>query len=97
MNDFRLAFRVLARNSTPTVMALLSLGVAIGANTAVFSLVNDFLLRTLPVPNAHELVLLRNVDGADGRMSRAGENNGPPYSDARSRHAMMTLRHSPLR
>jgi len=48
MNDFRLAFRVLAKNSTSTLIALLSLGVAIGANTAIFSLVNDFLLRTLP-------------------------------------------------
>jgi predicted permease len=76
MNDFRLAFRVLAKNSTSTLMALLSLGVAIGANTAIFSLVNDFLLRTLPVANPHQLILLRNIDGAGGRMSRAGENNG---------------------
>jgi predicted permease len=76
MNDFRLAFRVLAKNSTSTVMALLSLGLAIGANTAIFSLVNDFLLRTLPVANPHQLILLRNIDGAGGRMSRAGENNG---------------------
>jgi predicted permease len=38
--------------------------------------VNDFLLRPLPVPNPDELVLLRNIDGAGGRMSRAGENNG---------------------
>ncbi len=76
MNDFRLAFRVLAKNSTSTLMVLLSLGVAIGANTAIFSLVNDFLLRTLPVANPHELILLRNIDGAGGRMSRAGENNG---------------------
>jgi predicted permease len=76
MNDFRLAFRVLAKNWTSTLMALLSLGVAIGANTAIFSLVNDFLLRTLPVANPHQLILLRNIDGAGGRMSRAGENNG---------------------
>jgi hypothetical protein len=76
MNDLRFAFRVLAKNSASTLMALLSLGVAIGANTAIFSLVNDSLLRPLPVPNPDELVLLRNIDGAGGRMSRAGENNG---------------------
>ncbi len=76
MNDLRLAFRVLTKNSTSTLMALLSLGVAIGANTAIFSLVNDFLLRPLPVSNPHELILLRNIDGIGGRMSRSGENNG---------------------
>src|SRR4029453_7260579 len=48
----------------------------IGANTAIFSLINDFLLRPLPVRDPRELVLLRNIDGAGGRMSRSGENNG---------------------
>ncbi len=76
MNDLRMACRVLAKNPASTLIALVSLAVAIGANTAIFSLVNDFLLRPLPVPNANELILLRNVDGPNGRMSRAGENNG---------------------
>jgi predicted permease len=76
MNDLRMAFRQLVKSPVFSIVALLSLAVGIGANTAIFSLVNDFLLRSLPVRNPDELVLLRNINGPGGRMSRAGENNG---------------------
>ena len=76
MSDLRLAIRQLLKSPGFTTVALLSLALGIGANTAVFSLVSDFLLRSLPVRNPDELVLLRTTEGARGRMSRAGENNG---------------------
>jgi predicted permease len=76
MRDLRMAVRQLTKSRGFTIVAVLSLAIGIGANTAIFSLVNDFLLRSLPVRSPDELVLLRNIDGAGGRMSRSGENNG---------------------
>jgi predicted permease len=76
MSDLRTAIRQLVKSPVFSIVALLSLAIGIGANTAIFSLVNDFLLRSLPVRNPDELVLFRNINGPGGRMSRAGENNG---------------------
>jgi predicted permease len=76
VTDLNLAFRQLRKNPAFTAIAVLSLALGIGANTAIFSLVNDFLLRQLPVKNPDELVMLRTIEGARGRMSRFGENNG---------------------
>ena len=76
MGTLRIAARQLLHNRGFTAAVVATLGLGIGANTAVFSLVNDVLLRTLPVKNPGELVLFRNIEGQGGRLSRAGENNG---------------------
>ena len=56
LKDIRYSIRVLRKNPGVTLVAIVTLAFGIGANTAIFSGVNAFLMRPLPVPNAHELV-----------------------------------------
>jgi len=58
MHNVRLALRTLARTPFVSLVAILSLALGIGANSAIFSLFNQMLMRPLPVPAAHELVNL---------------------------------------
>jgi putative ABC transport system permease protein len=64
--DLRYAVRSLSRSKTLAATAIISLALGIGANTAIFSLVNAILLRRLPVPNPSQLVQLYTL-GAGGR------------------------------
>ena len=58
MPNLRLALRTLFKSPFITLVAILSLALGIGANSAIFSLFDQILLRPLPVPNPHELVNL---------------------------------------
>jgi predicted permease len=59
MRDVAYAFRVLRRNKGWTSVAVVSLALGVGANTAVFGAIRSVFLRSLPVPDARELVTLR--------------------------------------
>jgi predicted permease len=56
MQELRLAFRLLRKNSGFTLVCVLALAIGIGANTAIFTMVNGILLRELNFKNAKELV-----------------------------------------
>jgi predicted permease len=72
--DLRFAARLLIRNPTFTIVAVLTLAVGIGANTAVFSVVDSVLLEPLSYPRAEELVALRQI--APGAAGLASSSEG---------------------
>src|ERR1043165_6580930 len=74
MFNLKLAFRMLARSPFVTGIAILSLGLGIGANAAIFSVSNEILLKPLPIPNPDALVNLASPGPKSGMTScgRAG-------------------------
>src|SRR5438034_1768287 len=72
MNDLKFASRQLLKNPGFTAVAVLTLALDIGANTAIFSLIDAVLLKMLPVKNPEQLVAFNHAGG-----DRSG--NGFPY------------------
>src|SRR5579872_6739272 len=77
MNDLKFAFRQLLKSPGFTFVAILTLGLGIGSNVAIFSLVNALLLRPLPFHDPDRLVWIANTGGGglSGATTRVGNFN----------------------
>jgi len=71
--DLRYGLRILLKSKGFTVVAVFSLALGIGANTAIFSLIDAVLLKTLPVERPEQLYFIQNVG------PRRPEGGAPPY------------------
>jgi hypothetical protein len=69
MNGLKLAFRQLRKSPAFALVAVLTLALGIGANTAIFSVVEGVLLRPLPFPNAERFVRIYEALDENGARS----------------------------
>jgi predicted permease len=79
IQDLRFGARLLPRQPVFTAVAVLSLAIGIGANSAIFSLINGVLLRPLPVAQADELYVVE----ASGEQNGLTQLSYPIFEDAR--------------
>src|SRR5262249_30640816 len=90
LSDLRLAFRQLAKSPGFATVAVLSLALGIGANTTIFTLVNEVLLKSLPVRDPDRLILFswaaqkgtgpRSINGWSTQNPRTGEQTSTSFS-----------------
>ncbi|HXB75314.1 MAG TPA: ABC transporter permease [Candidatus Acidoferrales bacterium] len=85
--DLRYALRTLRHSPGFALIAILSLALGIGANSAMFSLANAIILRPMPVPNASQLIAVQSQFRGEslGRLFQYSGLSYPDYTDLRDR------------
>jgi len=97
-SDLRFALRQIMRSPGFAVIALITLALAIGANTAIFTLLNQALLRALPVKDPNQLVVLSFAGSHEGHKSSEGGDSPdhdhyfsyPMYRDLRDNNTVLS-------
>src|SRR6185503_2616439 len=84
-SDVRLAIRSLARSPLFATVAILSLALGIGANTAIFTLIDQILLRKLPVSHPEQLVMLYQQGPHNGSNMGSRAHSYPIYQEFQKR------------
>ena len=84
VKDLRFAIRGVLKRPAFTAIAVLTLGLGIGASTAIFSIVNSVMLRRLPYPNAARIVAIQEVN----RKGEQGQVTGPNFLDWRAQNTV---------
>ncbi len=95
LHDLRYALRQLGKSRGFAIVAVLTLALGIGANTAIFTLLDQALLRTLPVSHPEQLVRLRYVGSNSGRVNVFGGDGQdyfsyPMYRDLRDKNRVFS-------
>ena len=85
LSDLKLAARALRRNPLFSIVAILSLALGIGANTAIFTLMDQILLRKLPVEAPERLVMLYQQGAHMGSNAGSRMHSYPLYQDLQTK------------
>jgi len=94
VEDLRYGLRLLRKSPAFTILAVLTLSLGIGANTAIYTLLDQALLRSLPVKEPSHLVVLRFSGDDTGSTHARGDSNlvfsYPMYRDLRDHNSVFS-------
>lgn len=87
LSDLRFALRTIRRSPLFATVAILSLSLGIGANTAIFTIMDQLMLRELPVRNPEQLVMIYQKGAHNGSNMGSRMNSYPIYQDFQQKAA----------